>query len=170
MRLVLAIAIALAATGCGGGGKTPDPTPTPALTGKPIPLERYIARADRICDRGRKRVLARLRPLQAQFNADGTVTPDEAMILNDAGGQFARPVIEEIAALPPPDSHREDAEAYTRAMHDTLAALKEAVQRYRDGDRDAAQDALRRNRALAGDIVSAAQAVGFKQCGTEFSQ
>jgi hypothetical protein len=170
MRRLAILVLALAAAGCGGGGDKPDPTPTPDLSGRTIPLERYIARADRICARGGRKVRERLRPLQAQISADGTVTPDEAMILNDTGGKLARFVLDDIAALPPPDRHREAAEAYTRALRDTLDTLAEAVGRYNPGDRDAAQDALRRNRALAGDIVDAAKAVGFKRCGTELSR
>jgi type II secretory pathway component PulM len=169
MRLLLATLAAIALAGCGGGADAPDPTPTPGLSGKPIPLERYVARADRICRRGLKRVRAQLRPLQAQLGSDGALTPDDAMILNDAGAQLARPVTEEIAALPPPDRHRADAEAYTRALRDSLTTLRQAVDDYRAGDRAAAQDALSRNRALVGDIASAAAAVGFKQCGKEFS-
>jgi hypothetical protein len=170
MRVLLAALAAVALAGCGGGDDRAAATPTPALSGKPIPLASYVARADTICRRGGKRIRARLRPLQAQVSRDGDVTADEAMLLNDAGGQYARSVVDEIAALPPPDSHRADAEAYTRAMRDTLATLKEAVERYRASDRAAAQDALRRNRALAADIVSAARAVGFKECGSEFSR
>jgi hypothetical protein len=171
MRVAVALLVmTLAATGCFGSGDAPEPTPTQALTGKTIPLERYIIRADRICVRGGRKVRERLRPLQAQVSADGDVTPDEAMILNDTGGKLARFVVDDIAALPPPDRHREAAEAYTRALRDTLDTLAEAVDRYNVGDRDAAQDALRRNRALAGDVVSAAKSVGFKQCGTEFSR
>jgi hypothetical protein len=169
MRRLAILVLALAATGC-GGGDGPDPTPTPTLTGRTIPLERYIARADRICARGGRKVRERLRPLQAQISADGAVTPDEAMVLNDTGGKLARFVLDDLAALPPPDRRREAAEAYTRALRDTLDTLAEAVDDYNAGDRDAAQDALRRNRALAGEIVDAAEAIGFKQCGTELSR
>jgi hypothetical protein len=58
--------------------------------------------------------------------------------------------VRKIQQLPPPDSKREEADAYTRAMQETLFALEH-------------------NRDLSEDIIKHARAVGFKVCGTEFS-
>ena len=174
MRLVLngfaAVIVAAALcvlAGCGGGD---DDTPrAKSLAGDPIPLADYIKRADKICKAGRTRARKELTGLQTSLqDDDGKLSDDDVMTLNAEGAEQVRPLVRRLTELPPPDSKRKEADAFTRAMQDTLSALDEAVKAYRGRDRVRTENALERNRDLAQDIVSNAKAVGFNECGTEF--
>jgi hypothetical protein len=168
MRGRVLVLAALAFAGCGGGDD--DAPQAKGLSGDPIPLADYIKRADKICQAGRVRARKALTELQTSLQSDdGELTDDDVMMLNAEGAEQVRPLVRKIQQLPPPDSKREEADAYTRAMQETLFALDDAVEAYRDEDRVRTENALEHNRDLSEDIIKHARAVGFKVCGTEFS-
>jgi hypothetical protein len=156
---------ALAVAGCGG-----DDASEATLKGDPIPLSEFITKADRICRDGQDQAAIALGPMQRRFGQDGSLTGDEAMLINRKGADLVRPMVDKLAALPPPADRADEANAYLRAIKDTLANLNAAVAAYGKGDKDATNEALERNRKRAVDSVSAAKAVGLKVCGTEFSR
>jgi hypothetical protein len=162
------LAVTVAVVGCGGDDD--DAPEAKGLSGDPIPLAAYIKQADKICKAGRIRAREELSQLQARLQDDGELTPEDVMQLNEEGATQVRPLVRELTQLPPPDTKRSEADAYTRAMQETLFALDDAVKAFHDGDEGKTNDALGRNREVAQDIVSNAKAVGFKECGTEFSQ
>ena len=184
-RLLAAMLLALLVAGCGGGDdEEPEPqrpaetqAERPAETSSnafaeadPIPLTRYIARADRICARGRREARAALAPQQRRAAADGKTTPQEVMELNRAASKLVRPMVRRLTELPPPQRKRAEAERYIKTTLDTLRAIDEAVAAYDRDDVEAANEALRRNRKLAFESANAAGAVGLKACGTEFGR
>ncbi|HEX8206641.1 MAG TPA: hypothetical protein VF587_11340 [Solirubrobacteraceae bacterium] len=178
-RRLAALLVAAAAAGCGGGDDTEDgpapgrPPRTPdTLFGefRPIPLEQYLARGDRICANGRRTARAKLAPLQQKANADGELTPQEVMELNRAAVRLVRPMVRRLTQLPPPRTKRADAERYIRIVLGTVRALDEAAAAFDAEDVAGVREAIARNRKLALESADAAAALGFKQCGTEFSR
>jgi hypothetical protein len=163
--LAWGLVAALAAGGCGG-----DDGSDAALKGDPVPLARFVARADRICRDAQDAAAVTLGSMQQKFGQDGTLTGDEAMIINRKGAELVRPMVQELAALPPPAGREDEANTYLRATEDTLTGLDDAVAAYEKGDKAAINDALERNRERAQDSVEAAKAVGLKVCGTEFNR
>jgi hypothetical protein len=80
---------ALAVAGCGGGDDTSEAT----LKGDAIPLSEFVTRADRICRDGQDQAATVLGPLQRRFGQDGSVTADEAMVINRKGAELVRPMV-----------------------------------------------------------------------------
>ena len=167
-RSLLLVLLAVSLAGCGSDGDSGDPPATEATSAPSVSLAEFIADADRICAEGRRKSLRRLRPLQERLERDGRVTVEDVMKLNAAGAAAVAPMLRELEALPRPAEKAQEVEAYLEANRQTLAASQASVAAYERGNREAVNDALRRNRQLAFAAANAAGAVGFKQCGKEF--
>jgi hypothetical protein len=164
---VLATA-ALAAAGCGGDDEDSGSGSEPAAS-ETIPLADYVARADRICAGERGRLRAELRPLGERIGADGKTTEAELMELNKAAAEGARPLVEELRDLPEPETKQAEVREYEAAVTKTLDLLDASVAAFERGDREEAAEKIEENRASVAEIERSAGAVGFKECGTEFS-
>jgi hypothetical protein len=130
----------------------------------------YIAKADRICARVRRKARAELGPLAERVQEDGKPTRKEVILLSERGAELSRPLLRELEALPKPADKREAIEAYLKVNRQTLEAVDRAVASYKAGDSEATASHLQRNRELAFAATNAAMAVRFKECGTEYQQ
>jgi hypothetical protein len=164
----LAAALLAGLGACGGDSGSKSQPEANAKKGT-VPIATFIRRADALCTAGRNDARKVLRPLVKRLQADGSLSQDDVMKVNEIGADAARPLQRRLDALQRPSTKFVEVDAYLKANDDTLEAADKAVAAYRRGDAAATTRALSRNRSGGAVITRTARAVGFKSCGNEFS-
>jgi hypothetical protein len=129
-----------------------------------IPLAEYVERANAICRDNNTRGRAEIDRFRKQLEADGELEPDEIAELNRKTLEIARPGLDRLTALPPPEEREDTAEAYERASREANEAVEDVIDAYEEGDAKRLRDAIARNKARGQDSKEAAADLGLDAC------
>jgi hypothetical protein len=159
-RLALYVLVALVA-GCGGESKTIGHRPPPERG--PMTKERYIARADAICERFSRRLDSLEAALGRLSRLDPGAIPRASKLLRGAD-RVARQGLTELAALPRPPEHSA-IDGLLAVLSEQVALLARAARAFDAGELEVAgalgDDVHRLDRR--GQVL--ARRYGFRHCG-----